>query len=106
MPALTRGAHPERSDTWHVYYGDIHVGTIAVQSGLPLSAAQWRWDCWFYPASHRGQPRSGYASTFEQTRAGFEAAWKDYLDNNGYVDTGVTLSGVTSLSGFTYSDII
>jgi hypothetical protein len=30
-----------------------------------------------YPASHRS--RSGYTSNFDQARAGFEAAWKDYL---------------------------
>jgi hypothetical protein len=79
MPALTRRPHPERSDCWHVFYGDVQVGTIAVQSGLPLSVAQWRWDCGFYPLDHCGQSRSGYATTFDQARAGFEAAWKDYL---------------------------
>ncbi|MBR1302173.1 hypothetical protein [Bradyrhizobium sp. AUGA SZCCT0042] len=78
MPELTRRAHFERSDTWHVYYGDVQVGTISVQPGLPTHARQWRWDCGFYQASHR-HSRSGYASTFEQARVGFEAAWKDYL---------------------------
>jgi hypothetical protein len=62
-----------------VFYGDVQVGTMAIQSGLPVHAEQWRWDCSFYPPSHRGWSRSGYASTFEQARAGFEAAWKDYL---------------------------
>ena len=79
MPDLTRRAHPERSDFWHVYYGDVQVGIIAVQSGLPLSVAHWRWDCGFYPASHRGRSRVGYASNFDEARTGFEAAWKDYL---------------------------
>ena len=76
-------AHPPPSPRtlrcWHVFYGDVQVGTIAVQSGLPVKAKQWRWDVGFYPASHRGRSRSGYASTFDQARAGFEAAWKDYL---------------------------
>jgi hypothetical protein len=31
MPSLTRRPHPERSDCWHVYYGEVQVGTIAVQ---------------------------------------------------------------------------
>jgi hypothetical protein len=79
MPELTRRRHPERSDTWHVYYGDVQVGTIAIQSGLPVTALQWRWDCGFYPASHRGRLRTGYASSFDQARADFEAAWKNYL---------------------------
>ncbi|MBR1157442.1 hypothetical protein [Bradyrhizobium sp. JYMT SZCCT0428] len=79
MPELTRRPHPERSDCWHVYYGDVQVGTIAVQSGLPVKAKQWRWDVGSYPASHRGHNRSGYAASFEEARAGFEAAWKGYL---------------------------
>jgi hypothetical protein len=79
MPELTRRPHPERSDCWHVFCGDVQVGTIAVQSGLPVKAKQWRWDVGFYPASHRGGSRSGYAATFKQARAGFETAWKNYL---------------------------
>jgi hypothetical protein len=35
MPALSRRPHPERSDCWHAFYGDVHVGTIAVQPGMP-----------------------------------------------------------------------
>jgi hypothetical protein len=27
MPELTRRRYPERPDCWHVYYGDVHVGT-------------------------------------------------------------------------------
>jgi hypothetical protein len=42
MPQLTRRRQPKRSDCWHVYYGDVQVGTIAVQAGLPLSEPQWR----------------------------------------------------------------
>ncbi|MGE9007879.1 hypothetical protein ACO2JO_04820 [Leptospira interrogans] len=69
MPELTRRPHPERSDCWHVYYGDVQVGTIAIQSGLLVKAKQWRWDVGFYPASHRGRSRSGYAPSFEEARA-------------------------------------
>lgn len=79
MPELTRRRSPERSDCWHVCYGDVQVGTIAVQPGMPLSAPQWRWDCGFYPVSHRGRSRSDYASSFEQAKLDFEAAWHDYL---------------------------
>jgi hypothetical protein len=28
MPALTRRRYLERLDCWHVYYGDVHAGTI------------------------------------------------------------------------------
>jgi hypothetical protein len=30
MPALIRRRYPERKDCWHVCYGDVHVGTIAI----------------------------------------------------------------------------
>jgi hypothetical protein len=53
--------------------------SAGVQSGLPLSAPQWRWDVGFYPIDHRGRSRTGYASRFDQVRAAFEAAWQDYL---------------------------
>jgi hypothetical protein len=79
MPALTRRPHPERSDCWHVFFGDVQVGTIAVQPGMPLSVQQWRWDCGFYPLDHRDRSHCGYASNFDQARIGFEAAWRDYL---------------------------
>jgi hypothetical protein len=29
MPALIRRRYPERLDCWHIYYRDVHVGTIA-----------------------------------------------------------------------------
>jgi hypothetical protein len=46
---------------------------------MPLSVQQWRWDCGFFPPSHRGRSRTGYAASFEQARSGLEIAWKDYL---------------------------
>jgi hypothetical protein len=70
-----RRPHPERSDCWYVYYGDVQVGTIAVQPGLPVSAPQWRWDSPF----HRDRSETGYALSFDKARAEFEATWKDYL---------------------------
>jgi hypothetical protein len=39
MPALTRRRYPERQDCWHVYYGDVHVGTIARSVGNPNAAS-------------------------------------------------------------------
>ena len=37
MPALTRRRYPERQDCWHVYYGDVHAGTIAIRTASVLS---------------------------------------------------------------------
>jgi hypothetical protein len=79
MPQLTRRRYPERHDCWHVYYGAVHVGTIAVQSGLPRAVAQWAWQCGFYPPWDRGRSTGGMAATFEQARADLETGWAKYL---------------------------
>jgi hypothetical protein len=41
MPALTRRRYPESQDCWHVYFGDVHVGTIAACTGNPHETDQW-----------------------------------------------------------------
>jgi hypothetical protein len=78
MP-LTRRRYPERPDCWHVYFGDVHVGTIARRSGSPHHADQWEWRCGFYPGSRPGEHTSGTAATFETARAAFESAWAVFL---------------------------
>jgi hypothetical protein len=35
MPALTRRRSEERQVCWHIYYGDVHAGTIAMRVGNP-----------------------------------------------------------------------
>ena len=77
MPILTR----RRSDnphqvTWHVYFGDVHVGTIGERAGVPVDVDQWQWSCGFYPGLHPGQHRYGTTANFTEARAGFEADWK------------------------------
>jgi hypothetical protein len=80
MPALTR----RRSDnphhvTWHVYFEDVHVGTIGERAGVPVDVDQWKWSCGFYPGLHPGQHRYGTAANFYEARAGFEADWATLL---------------------------
>jgi hypothetical protein len=79
MPELTRRPHPERSDCWHVYYGDVQVGTIAVQAGMPLSVQQWRWDCGFYPPHTAAGPAPG---TRRRIRFGFSAPGRAAFSQN------------------------
>jgi hypothetical protein len=51
MPALTRRRCPEaREECWHVYHGDVHVGTIRLRSGVPVDKDQWGWPCGFRTA--------------------------------------------------------
>jgi hypothetical protein len=80
MPALTR----RRSDnphhvTWHVYCGDVHVGTIGERAGVPVDVDKWGWSCGFTPGLSPGQHRYGTAPSFEEARTGFEADWKALL---------------------------
>jgi hypothetical protein len=74
MPNLTRSHYPEHQDCWHVYYDDVHIGTIAVQPGVPVDEDQWGWICGFYPGTQPRQDSDGTAATFDQARADFEAA--------------------------------
>jgi hypothetical protein len=77
MPTLTRSRdHDRREECWLIYFGDVHVGTISIRSGVPVDKDQWGWQCGFYPVSHRGEDAAGTAATFEQARRKFETAWR------------------------------
>jgi hypothetical protein len=77
MPQLTRRRSPDApEECWHVFYGDVRVGTIAIRSGIPHDEDPWEWNCGFYPGSHPGEHRSGTAATFDEARAEFERAWR------------------------------
>ncbi len=86
MPALTRRRYPERPDCRHVYYGDVHVGTIAIRTGCPADVDQWEWSCGFYPGSHPGEHQYATAETFDQARTEFETAWAVFLSNRTEAD--------------------
>jgi hypothetical protein len=86
MPQLTRRRYPERPDCWHIYFGDVHVGTIAIRSGIPHDEDPWGWSCGFYPGSHPGECTNGSAATFDDARADFEAAWTVFLANRTEAD--------------------
>lgn len=48
MPILTRRRYFEREDCWHVYFGDVNIGTVAKRSGQPHDENPWGWICGFY----------------------------------------------------------
>jgi hypothetical protein len=80
MPSLTRRRSTDRHrETWHVYYGDVRVGTIGKRAGVPVDVDQWGWSCGFYPGLHPGRHQYGSAEDFETARAGFEEAWRRLL---------------------------
>jgi hypothetical protein len=77
MPALTRRRSPEaREECWHIYYGDVHAGTIAIRAGSPHDEDPWGRSCGFYPGSEPGEYLYGTAIDFDQARGDFEAAWR------------------------------
>ncbi len=82
MPSLTRrrSDNPHRV-TWHVYFGDVRVGTIGQRAGAPVNREQWQWSCGFYPGLHPRQHRFGTAVTFEKARVGFDVAWRELQPN-------------------------
>jgi hypothetical protein len=86
MPELTRRRYQEREKCWHVYYGNVHVGTISERTGNPFDTEPWEWRCGFYPGSRPGECTSGITETFEEARAGFEAAWRLFLSNRTEAD--------------------
>jgi hypothetical protein len=87
MPELTRRRSADhRHNCWHIYYGDVHVGTIAERVGNPHDTDPWEWSCGFYPGSHPREHQSDTAATFEQARADFERAWLVFLSNRTEAD--------------------
>jgi len=87
MPELTRRRSLDAPDEcWHVYYGDVRVGTIAIRTGMPPGEDPWGWNCGFYPGSHPRECTDGTAATFDQARADFETAWQVFLANRTEAD--------------------
>jgi hypothetical protein len=76
MPKLTRRQSPDRADCWHIYFGDIHVGTLAKSNSIPNAEPKWQWLCGFYPGSEPGEQRGGTEATFDEAREAFGAAWR------------------------------
>src|SRR6195256_6105237 len=73
MHALTRRRSTDTpQECWHVYYGDVQAGTIAIRTGIPHDEDPWGWCCGFYPGSHPGEHESGTAASFDEARADFE----------------------------------
>jgi hypothetical protein len=77
MPELMRRRSPDaREECWHIYFGDVRVGTIGIRSGIPCDEDPWGWSCGFYPGSYPREYLYGTAPDFDQARAGFAEAWR------------------------------
>ncbi len=82
MFALTRRRSPDAPDEcWHVFYGGVRVGVIALRTGTPPGEDPWQWSCGFYRGAHPRECTDGTAATFDRARADFEKAWRLFLSN-------------------------
>src|SRR3977135_75267 len=80
MPALTRRRSSNaQAESWQIFYGDVQGGTMGIRAGVPVDEDQWGWSAGLHPRSHRLEHHDGTAETFEQARADFEVAWRNYL---------------------------
>ena len=86
MPLTRRRSDNPHHETWHVYYGDVHVGTIGERAGVPVDVDQWQWRCGFYPGCDPGEFSDGTAPDFFTARREFEAAWRDLSATRTEVD--------------------
>ena len=69
MNALSRRRSKDaREECWHIYFGDVRVGTIGVRAGVPVDVDQWGWNCGFYPVSHQDHSADGTARSFKAAR--------------------------------------
>jgi hypothetical protein len=87
LPELTRRRSADhRHECWHIYYGDIHAGTITARVGNPHDTEPWEWRCGFYPGSRPGEHQSGTAASFDEARAEFERACTLFLSKRTEAD--------------------
>ena len=73
------GHDPHRSNSWLIYFRDIHCGSVSHAVGLPWAAQRWARFCSFYPGSEPGEQAHGTADKFDQARADFDKAWRVFL---------------------------
>jgi len=80
MPNLSRRpGHDPHRETWLIFYGDVHVGTIGERAGVPVNVNKWGWSVGFYPGCGPGEHIVGSSVDFDHARAEFEAAWRMLL---------------------------
>jgi hypothetical protein len=75
MPELTRRRYSERQDCWHIYFGDVHVGTISRRVGQPHDEDPWDGCAASIPApTPASKPAAPLPSLNRRART-FEQAW-------------------------------
>jgi hypothetical protein len=75
MPQLTRRRSTEtREECWHIYYGDVRVGTIALRSAQPARHRSMAMGLRLLSELPSGRTSDRTTASFEEARADFEEA--------------------------------
>jgi hypothetical protein len=87
MPELSRRLLDPNRESWGIFYDRVHVGGISKRDGIPQGVPEWQWSCGFHcDADGSDDHFSGIAETFDEARAGFEAAWQILLPRRSPAD--------------------
>src|SRR3954447_3543033 len=85
LPRLTRRRYRGApSETWHIWYDGVRVGTIAAVKSP--KGSHWAWTCGFHTGFPDGKERGGTAQSYSAAREAFEAAWANYLPTRTAAD--------------------
>ena len=76
MSDLTRRKDRDRPNCRHIYFGEVHIGTIAKSNSIPNAEPKWQWLCGFHPGCEPGEQRGGTEATFEKAHEAFGVAWR------------------------------
>jgi hypothetical protein len=80
MNVLTRRrSRDAQQERWHIYFGDVRVGSVGIRAGVPIDVDQWGWNCGFYPGVEPAGHQDGTARSFKAARRDFMAAWRSLL---------------------------
>ena len=86
MPTLTRKRVNDRPETWHIRYAGVSVGMILERSGVAKARIRGNGVVASTPAAGRERIDTDRATNFDAARAGFEAAWREYLPTRTEAD--------------------
>ena len=75
MSTLTRRCqHGVHQETWHIYYGDVRIGSLGERPGV-RAARRMALELRLLSGMDPSRQQRGIVATFEEPRAGLESAW-------------------------------
>jgi hypothetical protein len=86
------------ADCWHIYFGDVHVGTITKSNSILNAEPKWQWLCGFYPGSEPGEQPGGTRGEFRGGPRGVRRRLAHFV-GGPYRSRLSSLAGPTRLDG-------